>query len=119
MCFLNSECSLAAFLCRSGGIGRRAWFRSMYPQGCGGSSPFFGTNSAISNYLEVPHLRSGFRLAGSDAAKAPQVRVPSSAPKFSCQWSVVGCQFKPPRANSCYFPKDDRKVKKRKQTDAS
>src|SRR5436853_3219056 len=28
---------------RSGGIGRRAWFRSMYPQGCGGSSPFFGT----------------------------------------------------------------------------
>src|SRR6478672_3920346 len=29
--------------CRSGGIGRRAWFRSMYPQGCGGSSPFFGT----------------------------------------------------------------------------
>jgi hypothetical protein len=26
-----------------GGIGRRAWFRSMYPQGCGGSSPFDGT----------------------------------------------------------------------------
>jgi hypothetical protein len=32
-----------AVTCRSGGIGRRAWFRSMYPQGCGGSSPFFGT----------------------------------------------------------------------------
>jgi len=31
--------------CRSGGIGRRAWFRSMCPQGRGGSSPFFGTNS--------------------------------------------------------------------------
>ena len=30
--------------CRSGGIGRRAWFRSTYSQGCGGSSPFFGTN---------------------------------------------------------------------------
>src|SRR5271166_3968270 len=29
---------------RSGGIGRRAWFRSVYPQGCGGSSPFFGTS---------------------------------------------------------------------------
>src|SRR5581483_3159122 len=29
--------------CRSGGIGRRAWFRSMYRQRCGGSSPFFGT----------------------------------------------------------------------------
>src|SRR5580700_6974999 len=28
---------------RSGGIGRRAWFRSMYSQGCEGSSPFFGT----------------------------------------------------------------------------
>src|SRR3954464_1607071 len=32
--------------CRSGGIGRRAWFRSMYSQGCGGSSPFFGTNKS-------------------------------------------------------------------------
>src|SRR5438105_14165221 len=30
---------------RSGGIGKRAWFRSMYPQGCRGSSPFFGTSS--------------------------------------------------------------------------
>src|ERR1700758_5459216 len=33
--------------CRSGGIGRRAWFRSMYSQGCGGSSPFFGTISFV------------------------------------------------------------------------
>src|SRR5579864_6252060 len=33
--------------CRSGGIGRRAWFRSMYPQGCGGSSPFFGTIESV------------------------------------------------------------------------
>src|SRR4051795_6548116 len=32
---------------RSGGIGRRAWFRSMYSQGCGGSSPFFGTNLTL------------------------------------------------------------------------
>jgi hypothetical protein len=31
--------------CRSGGIGRRAWFRSMYSQGCGGSSPPFGTKN--------------------------------------------------------------------------
>jgi hypothetical protein len=30
-----------------GGIGRRAWFRSMYPQGCGGSSPFDGTSSIL------------------------------------------------------------------------
>jgi hypothetical protein len=29
--------------CHRGGIGRRAWFRSMYSQGCGGSSPFDGT----------------------------------------------------------------------------
>jgi hypothetical protein len=35
---------LVRFPRRSGGIGRRAWFRSMYPQGCGGSSPFFGTS---------------------------------------------------------------------------
>src|SRR5579864_9186714 len=37
--------------CRSGGIGRRAWFRSMYSQGCGGSSPFFGTSSFKINDL--------------------------------------------------------------------
>jgi hypothetical protein len=41
---------LGAFQCRSGGIGRRAWFRSMYPQGCGGSSPFFGTNSFLGTW---------------------------------------------------------------------
>ncbi len=29
--------------CHRGGIGRRAWFRSMYRQRCGGSSPFDGT----------------------------------------------------------------------------
>src|ERR1700722_10899216 len=31
--------------CHRGGIGRRAWFRSMYRQRCGGSSPFDGTSS--------------------------------------------------------------------------
>ena len=36
--------------CRSGGIGRRAWFRSMYSQGCGGSSPFFGTNPFLYSF---------------------------------------------------------------------
>ena len=28
---------------RNGGIGRRAWFRSTFSQGSGGSSPLFGT----------------------------------------------------------------------------
>jgi hypothetical protein len=41
-CCLSSQ-SCWILSCRSGGIGRRAWFRSMYSQGCGGSSPFFGT----------------------------------------------------------------------------
>ena len=39
----QAKSSLTSVPCRSGGIGRRAWFRSMYSQGCGGSSPFFGT----------------------------------------------------------------------------
>ena len=47
--------------CRSGGIGRRAWFRSMYPQGCGGSSPFFGTNSFHSN-----NLQRGYRATATE-----------------------------------------------------
>ena len=38
--------------CRSGGIGRRAWFRSMYSQGCGGSSPPFGTKTIFFNSLK-------------------------------------------------------------------
>src|SRR6267154_2353328 len=44
--------------CRSGGIGRRAWFRSMYPQGCGGSSPFFGTKVLLSGSCQsvIPTL---------------------------------------------------------------
>ncbi len=33
--------------CHRGGIGRRAWFRSMYRQRCGGSSPFDGTKEEI------------------------------------------------------------------------
>src|SRR5439155_19925974 len=37
--------------CRSGGIGRRAWFRSMCPQGRGGSSPFFGTITFVILHL--------------------------------------------------------------------
>src|SRR6185437_3092703 len=43
-CRWPGEIRPASLLCRSGGIGRRAWFRSMYSQGCGGSSPFFGTS---------------------------------------------------------------------------
>src|SRR6266404_3640315 len=39
--FLRCRSFLA---CHHGGIGRRAWFRSMYSQGCGGSSPSGGTN---------------------------------------------------------------------------
>jgi hypothetical protein len=39
----SAGCCWRLIQCRSGGIGRRAWFRSMYSQGCGGSSPFFGT----------------------------------------------------------------------------
>src|SRR3979409_263717 len=46
--------------CRSGGIGRRAWFRSMYSQGCGGSSPFFGTSYFVS--LHQNDSSSRFRL---------------------------------------------------------
>ncbi len=44
-CCLFSATRLSSVSCRSGGIGRRAWFRSTYSQGCGGSSPFFGTKN--------------------------------------------------------------------------
>src|SRR5438067_13533261 len=50
--------------CRSGGIGRRAWFRSMYSQGCGGSSPFFGTNSLESVTCKAGYANSSDRNQG-------------------------------------------------------
>ena len=34
-------------MCGCGGIGRRAWVRSMYPQGCEGSSPFIRTTTGL------------------------------------------------------------------------
>src|ERR1035438_4370368 len=40
---------------RSGGIGRRAWFRSMYPQGCGGSSPLIRTK--LQEVIEAEYRR--------------------------------------------------------------
>jgi hypothetical protein len=38
-------------ICGCGGIGRRAWFRSMWPQGCGGSSPSIRTSYFIGELL--------------------------------------------------------------------
>ena len=46
-CCRTGKCCWFCVSCRSGGIGRRAWFRSTYSQGCGGSSPFFGTKKSI------------------------------------------------------------------------
>src|SRR6202795_2313908 len=40
---------------RSGGIGRRAWFRAMCPQGCGGSNPPFGTTNFRSERHAAPN----------------------------------------------------------------
>src|ERR1044071_2289072 len=54
--------ALPKSLCRSGGIGRRAWFRSMYPQGCGGSSPFFGTRLTIQNLRTGPFCMIPFSI---------------------------------------------------------
>src|SRR6185437_7616410 len=66
---------------RSGGIGRRAWFRSMYPQGCGGSSPFFGTNHLVATRqtaLTVSNLITFSCPAGSGLgawAASPSSRI--------------------------------------------
>src|SRR5437879_3582382 len=67
--------------CRSGGIGRRAWFRSMYPQGCGGSSPFFGTIRFNQSGGEVV-----FPCASESASLQtanPQAKVALAFPDFS------------------------------------
>src|SRR6185437_2878530 len=60
--------------CRSGGIGRRAWFRSMYPQGCGGSSPFFGTITALNvlHLLQVHAMCSESKIMRNTEVRAKQ-----------------------------------------------
>ena len=54
-----------AVTCRSGGIGRRAWFRSMCPQGRGGSSPFFGTT------ISKTRITSGLSYVAGGKSIAP------------------------------------------------
>jgi hypothetical protein len=57
-CFAGSDC-------HRGGIGRRAWFRSMYRQRCGGSSPFDGTKQcygSLKSEVESLPLRFPQRL---------------------------------------------------------
>ena len=62
--------------CRSGGIGRRAWFRSMYSQGCGGSSPLFGTKKAAGfqmprSGVECVSIRTGLCCVWTLTATRP------------------------------------------------
>ena len=46
--------------CGCGGIGRRAWFRSMWAQVHGGSSPFIRSNSKNPNLADASMLANGF-----------------------------------------------------------
>ena len=48
--------------CRSGGIGRRARFRSVYSQGCGGSSPPFGTKDLALDSIAEEYGITGVRM---------------------------------------------------------
>ncbi len=91
-CCLSGESVQTCLLCRSGGIGRRAWFRSTYSQGCGGSSPFFGTKSSC-NKLLFKVLRSaqdfGCGLRPQDAS--------SSSPIFGTKSSyLIAALFEEP-----------------------
>src|SRR5437016_6154071 len=59
-------------MCGYGGIGRRAWFRSMYSQGCGGSSPLIRTiDFQCSN--KKPHPRRVRLLVSVERRVVPQV----------------------------------------------
>src|ERR1700722_2634215 len=58
--------------CHRGGIGRRAWFRSMYSQGCGGSSPFDGTKSFRS--VRGPRTMRGTFACGGDVVFGVTIR---------------------------------------------
>ena len=42
--------------CRSGGIGRHAWFRVMCPNGCGSSSLPYGTRPSYGKCISSPPL---------------------------------------------------------------
>jgi hypothetical protein len=71
-CFSSFAGRLFRTPCRSGGIGRRAWFRSMYSQGCGGSSPPFGTKV---HFLEcLPRFESPVAFSVISISPVPVVR---------------------------------------------
>ena len=73
--------------CESGGIGRRARFRFLCPQGCGGSSPPFRTT--LTSFFE------GVRLPVGGCSRAGR------AASHRCQRVVVGRSY--PFANSLSF----------------
>jgi hypothetical protein len=77
--------------CRSGGIGRRAWFRSMYPQGCGGSSPFFGTSKSFifNTYFQIPP-RKPVEISVSAPTNLVLETSASSGPPSGCQLPTPG-----------------------------
>ena len=59
---------IARLVCESGGIGRRARFRILCPQGRGGSSPPFRTNSLINHHPSTPAWGWLARCARGDPA---------------------------------------------------
>ena len=78
--------------CRSGGIGRRAWFRSTYSQGCGGSSPFFGTKTIeIIDYKQYPdnYFGLGLKLRVTPVRFRIDLlrRCPPPRLFFACEWT--------------------------------
>jgi hypothetical protein len=59
---------MAKVPCRGGEIGRRARFRSVSPQGCGGSSPLHGT-SLTTKLVDLPAGRKARTLQEREPAR--------------------------------------------------
>ena len=86
--------------CRNGGIGRRAWFRSMYSQGCGGSSPLFGTSRFAPSKLFLSN-RLVLLSEGQSGFASVAFRMGSSGLWRGLSRFCASLDELPPRAANC------------------
>jgi hypothetical protein len=87
-CRFSSNRAELCVPCRSGGIGRRAWFRSTYSQGCGGSSPFFGTKTIeIIDYKQYPDSTLAWVEATRYCGTLPNRFLSLPRLFFACNWT--------------------------------
>ena len=91
---------------RSGGIGRHAWFRAMWPQGCRSSSLLSGTSC----------WQAGALASGASGRDVVQVRVLSRAQQRVAFFETLICVYVRILSEGCVLCGPSRRVLSRAQS---